>query len=550
MHYQNETKSQSQSRRSKPFQLTLLCTALFLTGCQSFSGITKVPLNQPEVRPNAQQVQNKRTQVNQNKPVKTLTEVNVAPEPVLPANAWEFILANPGIDYSMNRRIKAQKDWYLQHPAFLSQVLARSEPFLGYVIDEADKRGLPRALALLPIVESRYNPHAKSKAGAVGTWQFIPSTAAHFGLRMNWWYDGRRDIVTSTDAALTYLEQLHKRFGDDWLLALASYNAGGGNVNKAIRRNENRGRPTDYWHLPLPRETTEYVPRLLALLEIIQEPEKYNVNLPQIPVEAKVTAVDTVDQIDVAQLAKLAGLSEKEFRTLNPGLRRWASDPQGQYKVLLPTDKAPAFIAALRSLPKEQRTTWRRHTVQPGDTISQIANAHNLPTSEFKRINQLNSSFIRVGQKLLVPQNVQTLASAGSSTAKIQKTSNSPSKLVTSNNGQAVTLLPKSVDHTVQAGDTLWDLSKQYKTSVRLIAAENNLSTRKPLKVGQVLTVTLSDGVHTQRVSYKVQAGDSLYGIAKRFKVSIGDIASWNSIDKSNHIKPGQQLTLFLNNES
>ena len=181
MHYQNETKSQSQSRRSKPFQLTLLCTALFLTGCQSFSGITKVPLNQPEVRPNAQQVQNKRTQVNQNKPVKTLTEVNVAPEPVLPANAWEFILANPGIDYSMNRRIKAQKDWYLQHPAFLSQVLARSEPFLGYVIDEADKRGLPRALALLPIVESRYNPHAISKAGAVGTWQFMPATAAHFG---------------------------------------------------------------------------------------------------------------------------------------------------------------------------------------------------------------------------------------------------------------------------------------------------------------------------------------------------------------------------------
>lgn len=201
--------------------------------------------------------------------------------------------------------------------------------------------------------------------------------------------------------------------------------------------------------------------------------------------------------------------------------------------VLVPSRGAQKFELALGSLPKDRQISWRKHKVQPGDTISQIANAYNMPAKEFKRMNQLSSSFIKVGQHLIVP-----------GTNKIQTAQNKATDV------QAKAMQLKNVDHRIQQGDTLWDISRQYNTSIRTIVSENNIPTRAPLKVGKVLTIRVTNGTSSQRVNYKVRAGDSLYGIAKKFKVSIGEIATWNALDKKNHIKPGQKLTLYLSDES
>lgn len=542
---QIKLKSSKLSRISSTrfIAMTVCLTGLITSGCENFSSLhdqgysIKEPLSPNHTPPTAEQTAT--DSAKQDAAAKLLSVESLLAIEALKAKqkkakenqsktAWQAIYEQPGLKEQRNARIAEQKEWYLTHPAFLSKVLARSEPFLGYVVQEAKRRKMPLAIALLPIVESRYNPHAISKAGAVGTWQFMPATAAHFGLKMNWWYDGRRDIITSTDAALTYLDQLQGRFDGDWLLALASYNVGAGNVNKAIRRNKAKGLPTDYWSLKLPRETSQYVPRLLALLEIIEDSKSYGVQLPPIDQKSQVAHVHTRGQIDIAKAAQLAGISETHFRTLNPGLRRWASDPEGPFTVLVPSDRAQKLKRGLLALPAHKKLSWHQHTVKPGDTISEIANTYQVPTTEFKRINQLSSSFIRVGQSLLVPKQAQ-LVKLGSKKAKVARLN--------------------SVDHKVKPGDTLWDISRHYKTSLRTIAAENNIPTRAPLRVGKVLTISLSKA-GSQRVNYKVKAGDSLYGIAKQFKVSIGEIASWNALDKQRHIRPGQELTLFLIDES
>lgn len=458
--------------------------------------------------------------------------------------AWDAIATSPGLNHALNRRIQAQKNWYLQHPAFLAEVLGRSKPFLGYVIAELDKRNMPRALALLPVVESRYDPNAISKAGAVGTWQFMPATAQYFDIKMNWWFDGRRDVIMSTDAALTYLDQLQERFNGDWLLALAAYNAGGGTVNKAIRRNDEAGRKTDYWNLGLPQETKYYVPRLLALLEIIQDAEKHNIVLPHIATRPEVSPVNVGSQIDVTQLAQLSGISEVEFRALNPGLKRWAIDPQGPYVVLVPADRALEFRTALLSLPKDQLISWHRHKVRPGETISHIASRYKIPTREFQEMNKLSSSFIRVGQSVLVPK--------GENVDIARKTSVQPLQTAQAGRSKASIVRTKNVDYKVQPGDTLWKISRQYNTSVQSIAADNQMPTRSPLRVGKTLKITVASAepLASQRVNYQVKPGDSLYGIARQFKVSINEIADWNELDHKRYIKPGQKLTLFLSEES
>ena len=460
----------------------------------------------------------------------TIAKPNNKSQPTTPSpprTAWEAITQKPGIEPIVNRAVKAQVKWYVTHPSFLSQMLARSEPFLGYVIEELDRRDLPRALALLPVLESRYDPHAVSKSGATGTWQFMPATAAHFNIKTNWWFDGRKDVITSTDAALTYLGQLSTRFDGDWLLALASYNAGAGNVGRAIEINRQRRRPTDFWTLRLPDETTQYVPRLLALLNIIENSERYGVELPNIAPQSKLKVVNTSRQIDVIQTAKLAGLSEAEFRSFNPGLLRWASDPQGPHRVLVPVEKVKQLSLALQDPNNLPDIRWRKHKVAPGETISEIARAYKIPTDDFKQANSLSTSFIRVGQNLVIPQ-IKQLGGVATIPAP------PPPKQVW-----------QDIDHVVKSGNTLWQLAKQYDTPVAEIMADNKLE-EPALKVGQVLSIRAKKGFRPDKVNYLVQAGDSLYGIAKHFNVSINQLASWNGLDRQMHIKPGQRLTLYL----
>ena len=232
--------------------------------------------------------------------------------------------------------VNAFRDWYLQHPRYLSTVTDRASSYLFLVMEELDKRKMPMELALLPMIESSYDPHAYSPAQAAGLWQFVPTTGREFNLRQTNWYDGRRDITASTKAAINYLNRLHDMFNGDWLLALAAYNAGEGTVSRAIERNQKLGLPTDYWNLPLPQETRDYVPKLLALSQVVSTPEAYGVNLTPIANEPYFEAVAINDRLDLTRVAAFANIDEDELIQLNPAFKKRMT-VDGPKQLLVPT---------------------------------------------------------------------------------------------------------------------------------------------------------------------------------------------------------------------
>ena len=214
-----------------------------------------------------------------------------------------------------NPRVQQELKWYASHPAYLERVEERAGPYLFFIVEEIDKRGMPMELALLPVVESAFRPFAYSPGRAAGIWQFIPSTGKMYGLKQNWWYDGRRDVISATHAALDYLQSLAKQFDGDWELALAAYNSGAGRVRSAIRRNKKKGRSGDYWSLDLPRETEGYVPRLLALSQLVADPERYGNTLSAIPNEPYFEAVNIETQLDLAMAAQNLLYSNNNFHS-------------------------------------------------------------------------------------------------------------------------------------------------------------------------------------------------------------------------------------------
>jgi len=234
------------------------------------------------------------------------------------ANGFEF-------DVPENSRIAKQRDYYLRHPNYLKQVSKRAEPFLFLIVEQIEDKNLPLELALLPVVESTFDPFAYSPASASGLWQFMPATGERFGLQQDWWYDGRRDVYASTTAALRYMDILHNYLGDDWLYAFAAYNSGEGRVQRAVQKNKKANKPVDYWSLSLPKETENYVPKLLALVDILRNHEKYGVELPYIANEQALTYVDTKSQLDLAYAAELANLTVAEIQLLNPAFNHWAT---------------------------------------------------------------------------------------------------------------------------------------------------------------------------------------------------------------------------------
>ena len=287
---------------------------------------------------------------------------------------WNRLRHGFALDHDIdNARVQAQLDWYVRHPKYIQRVVERGRRYLYYILSETEKRNLPSEFALLPVVESAFDPFAYSHGRASGLWQFIPSTAKYFGLTQSWWHDDRRDIIASTDAALEYLERLSERFEGDYTLALAAYNSGGGTVSSAIRRNLKANRPTDFWSLELPRETRHYVPKLIALAKIFDHPEAYGLELPPLKNEPYFEVVDTGSQLDLAQAAELAQVDIDEIYLLNPSYNRWATHPDGPHRLLVPREKAEAFRTALANFPVEQRVSWQNYKVRSGDSLITIA---------------------------------------------------------------------------------------------------------------------------------------------------------------------------------
>lgn len=526
----------------KLFQLLL--SVFFLSACSHQTVTQSTVILKPQTPPPVVPVLDKWTVDDQAHTSGTTTDSLSAEKSAMHQDLWQRIINaysfNQNID---NTRVRAHLNWFKKHPNYLNRVADRAERYLFYIAEQIDVRDIPGELALLPIVESAFDPFAYSHGRASGVWQFIPSTGKYFGLEQNWWYDGRRDISASTLAALNYLESLHRRFKGDWLLALASYNAGGGNVRKAIRKNKRKGLPTDFWSLDLPKETKDYVPKLIALAKLIKNPEKYGMTLKSLPNTPYFASVDTGGQIDLAQLADISETSLDEIYKLNPGFNRWATSPDGPHKVLIPINKKDIYLENISNLPKNQRLKWQRYQVKSGDSLITIAKKFHTTPDALKDANNLSRSMIRIGQPLLIPSAHKPLTSYSySAGSRLDKIQNSPTR--NKNRGK--------VEYKVQSGDSFWEIARNHNVEIRELAKWNGMAPGDTLKQGQKLVIWGKKSARKSReiirkLTYTVRSGDSLARISNKFNVRIQDLIRWNrQKSKSKYIQPGQKLTLYV----
>ena len=477
-----------------------------------------------------------------------------APEP--PPDLLERMIAGFALEPVDNARVRQELAWFTRNPAYIDRVFTRGSLFLPHILDQLEARGLPSELALIPLIESAYDPFAYSHGRAAGLWQFIPGTGQRFGLRQNWWYDGRRDVVESTRAALDYFEYLNGFFDGDWLLAMAAYNAGEGRVRQAVNRNRRAERDPAFWYLQLPRETRHYVPRLLAIRKLLSDPDAHGITLPELPDEPGFAIVPVEGQIDLALAAELADVSTDEIYRLNAGFNRWATDPEGPQRLLVPADREAHFRERLATIELREQVQWSRHRIANGETLIHIARRYGTTVEVIRDVNQLNGNVIRAGQYLMIPQAVRSLEHyTGSADMRLAATQARP-------RGQT------RVEHTVVAGESLWTIARRHGVGVREIASWNGMAPGDTLAVGRQLVIwrdgrdarsapstaaaaTLaqtapSEAARLRRVNYTVRQGDSLWGIANRFAVSVNELLEWNGLARETVLRPGQRLVLHV----
>ncbi|TXR53579.1 lytic transglycosylase [Reinekea thalattae] len=544
----------------------LVAGSLFLAGCSTtssntsagvfspskwstaFSSLSRDKKQDPNHEALAQQIITATSEKTYNKATDTLP---VWGKPLdlsrpIPDDLYQVLREGFTFDLTIeDSRVDAQLRWYARHQSYLNRVSDRASRYMYHIVTEIEARDMPLELALLPIVESAFDPFAYSHGSASGMWQFIASTGRMYGLQQDWWYDGRRDVVASTDAALNYLEDLNRMFKGDWLLALASYNSGPGTVLRAQRRNRAAGKPTDFWHLDLPKETEAYVPKLIALAKLFSEPEKYGITLPKVANEPFFAEVDTGGQIDLAQAATLADMNLSDLYILNPSYNRWATAPQGPHKLLVFKDRADLFNQRIAELPANQRLTWKRYTIESGDSLLSIAHQHEVTVDVLKDVNNINGNLIRAGHTLLIPvasKNDNYYSMSAENRLKIKQNALAGSS-------------KQRIDYTVQSGDSFWSISRKFGVSTASVAKWNNMAPKDVLKVGQQLVIwsdssssasALDSRQVVRKVGYVVRRGDSLYRIADKFSVRVSDIQKWNQISSNQYLQPGDRLTLYV----
>jgi len=431
-------------------------------------------------------------------------------------------------------------NWYADHPEYMARVMKRAQPWIFFIAEELEARDMPGELALLPIVESAYDPFAYSSGMALGTWQFVASTGKYYGLNQDWWYDGRRDVWSSTHAALDYLEFLNKKFEGDWLLALAGYNSGENRVARRVARNERNGKPADFWNISLPKETRGYVPKLLGLACLYQNPSSYGFEFPVAQNQAVIAAVEMETQSDLVLISQLSAVSIDVLFSLNPGFSRWATSPKGPFRVVLPIEGAEKLQQHLDAETPPGLMKWDQVVVESGDTLGGLAARHHVPVSVLRTTNNLKGDMIRIGQKLRLPRDEQLLVdplyvAAASELQRLQ------SGLIAS----------ERVSHKVRSGESLSVIAKRYKVSVRELQSWNNISDPHKLRVGQTLTLFHSPApsaaaTNSGTIKHIVRRGDSLWSISKRYKVKVNDLMRWNDLSQNTVIQPGQSIKIIL----
>ncbi|HZE43975.1 MAG TPA: LysM peptidoglycan-binding domain-containing protein [Steroidobacteraceae bacterium] len=439
--------------------------------------------------------------------------------------------------------IDVQLAWFEHNPDYLERVFQRGQRYLYHIITEVEARGMPLEFALLPVVESAYEPFAYSRSRAAGLWQFIPDTGRRFGLKRDWWYDGRRDVVESTRAALDYLQALHDQFGGDWLLAIAAYNVGENSVQRELDFNRANGKPADFWHLRLPAETRAYVPKLLALKRLMAEPERYGLEFAVIPNEPYFALIDTDSQIDLKIAAQLAGSSYDELVALNPGYNRWATDPDGPHRLLVPIDNADAFDTALKTLGPDDRVRFASHDVSRKETLPMIAKQYGTTVAVISKVNDLKDGKVIAGQTLKIPE------ISGQLTDKVLLAASRVDRPETDLGGRR----QRQIVYRVRAGETLSSIARRHGMPVGTLARLNNLGAQDTLVKGQRLVIKAStrrlrdEGIVSgRRLLYTVRSGDTVYSISRQFQVSVSQLKSWNGLNVHHQIRAGKRLVMYV----
>ncbi|CAM3836468.1 murein transglycosylase D [Rahnella bruchi] len=409
----------------------LIIASMLLTGCQASRQGVKVPEQHAQSLSSASQSEAGQYTDDGRAASGGWLDGN---DTVSQQNLWNFIGDELKMKVPENSRIREQRVKYLKNKSYLHDVTLRAEPYMYWITEQIKKRNMPMELVLLPIVESAFDPKATSSANAAGLWQIVPQTGRNYGLKQNQWYDGRRDVVASTTAALDMMQRLNKMFGGDWLLTVAAYNSGEGRVMQAVKANKAKGRPTDFWALSLPRETSIYVPKMLALSDILKHSKKYGISLPKPSEDRALARVEVGQQMQLTQAAEMAGMSLTKLKSFNTGYKKNVTAPNGPHYIVLPKAHADQFkdsladgdIAAVQEtkLASNSPSGAKQYKVRSGDSLSGIAARLNVKTRDLQRWNNLRSAgALKVGQTLQVADNSvsDTSANGGSITYQVRK---------------------------------------------------------------------------------------------------------------------------------
>ena len=443
---------------------------------------------------------------------------------------WQELRDGFQLEEFNNSAVRKYEKWYSSKPHYLSRLFSKAATNLPYVLEQVQRQNLPTEIALLPIIESAYNPYAYSDAGAVGLWQFMPYTGLRYGLNRDYWYEGRRDIIRSTSAALDYLKALHSEFNGDWALALAAYNAGENRIQREVSRNRSLNRSTKYSALQLPKETKKYLPKLIAIKNIINDPNKFGVVLPDLTTESTFAIVDFDYQVDLNKVAVVTESNYDEFAHFNPGLRRGMTPPKGPHRILVPIAQYDRILAwKLNIDPAQALGRASSYTIQPGDTLSQIAAVNGITVESIKSYNQITSDLIIAGQVLRLP-----LIGPFGTYANLDQTS-APSRI-----------------HKVKRGDSLNRIASLYDVSVDQLRKANQLSSNL-IRIGQTLHLptpkvqekpSQTASENQTRLVHRVRTGESLWSISKLYDVDVRKLQQWNKIKNNSLILPNQRIVV------
>ena len=500
----------------------LLIIVLVLSGCQSLVGNNNLAIFEAD----------------------NLDAINYSDN----SDLWRVIADRQEIIVENNPRIQSHIDWISQRPDYLASISKRAEPFLYLVVSELEKEEVPIEIALLPIVESDYYPFSYSHGTATGIWQFIPSTGRMYGLDEDWWHEDRRDVLASTKAAVRYLKDLNRMFDGDWLLSIAAYNAGPGRVQRAIDKNRNQGKRTDYWSLDLPRETEKYVPKLLALGKVLKNPERFNQKLIKIENKPYLEPINLESQFDLALIAQWTNLSIDEIYSFNPGLKRWATPEALPYTILLPVDVVGDFKEILTNQKNRPKVSWTRYKVKEGDSLSVIAQNFNTTINQIQSVNNINGSLIRANSYLIVP-----LARESEAYYSLSDVQREKSRLNATKNSDKLI-------YKVVSGDSLWKISRNFDVTVNDLVRWNKIVPTAPLSIGKELVILIDAKEKTElakitntgidinrKIVYTVKSGDNLSLIAQKYKVKVSQIRDWNDLNETDILQPGDKLTITIN---